>query len=65
MSDEHIRLTLQGANRASKETGIDLMTILRQGFREMPQRLYIVENDDIKTAYRMAAENTKYHQALF
>ena len=59
MSDEHIRLTLQGANRASKETGIDLMTILRQGFREMPQRLYIVENDDLKTAFRMAAENTK------
>lgn len=59
MSDEHIRLTLQGANRASKETGIDLMTILRQGFRETPQRLYIVENDDLKTAFRMAAENTK------
>lgn len=59
MSDEHIRLTLQGANRASKETGIDLMTVLQQGFREMPQRLYIVYNDDLKTAFRMAAENTK------
>ena len=35
------------------------MTVLQQGFREMPQRLYIVYNDDLKTAFRMAAENTK------
>lgn len=59
MSNEHIRLTLQGANKASQESGLDLTTVLRQGFRAVPQRVFIIESDDLKTAFKMSTGNTK------
>lgn len=65
MSDEQIKLSLQSARKSCRESGLDLITVLKQGFRLMPQRLYIIESDDLKTAFRMAAENTQCIKGQF
>ena len=65
MSDEQIKLSLRNARKSCRESGLDLITVLKQGFRLMPQRLYIIESDDLKTGFRMAAENTQCIKGQF